>query len=105
MGRGVSVRVAGCSGLLGRAVLRALVAAGLQVHATQHSRPVAQAGVQSHSVDLTQREAVEALIAALQPSAVVHCAAERRPDVVDEVRRFVRTMRMRAMLMLMMNDG
>lgn len=80
-----SVLVTGGSGLLGRAVLHDLVQAGWQVHATVHSTPVQLQQVQCHSVDLTHSDAVETLLVSVRPSAVVHCAAERRPDVVDEV--------------------
>ena len=74
-----NIMVTGATGLLGRAVVKQLTAAGHRVIATGFSR--AEAGI--HRLDLTQAAEVEAFIAREQPEVIVHCAAERRPDVSE----------------------
>lgn len=74
-----NIMVTGATGLLGRAVVKQLTAVGHRVIATGLSR--AEAGI--HRLDLTQAAEVEAFIAREQPEVIVHCAAERRPDVSE----------------------
>ncbi|MEL4281402.1 SDR family oxidoreductase [Shewanella mangrovisoli] len=74
-----NIMVTGATGLLGRAVVKQLTAVGHRVIATGFSR--AEAG--THRLDLTQAAEVEAFIAREQPEVIVHCAAERRPDVSE----------------------
>jgi len=45
-----------------------------------HSRPTAEL----EAVDLTDSSKVESLISAFAPDWVIHCAAERRPDVAEK---------------------
>ncbi|BGP55459.1 hypothetical protein JCM8202v2_003063 [Rhodotorula sphaerocarpa] len=66
-------------GLLGRAVLAAFKNAGHEVKGTAFSR----AGGDLVKLDLQDEAAVKSLVEELQPQVVVHCAAERRPDVVE----------------------
>ena len=78
-----TVLITGASGLLGRATLAAFrsnPAVWARVVGASLTRPVPE-GVQ---VDLTNGDAVRALIASLRPSLVVHAAAERRPDVCEK---------------------
>lgn len=74
------IMVTGATGLLGRAVVKQLILAGHQVIATGFSR--ASEGV--HRLDLTVPADVAAFIAREQPQVIVHCAAERRPDVSEQ---------------------
>ncbi|KAI8923583.1 dTDP-4-dehydrorhamnose reductase [Entophlyctis helioformis] len=72
------VVVTGASGLLGRAVLAAFASnPAYQVVGTAFSR----AEPPLVKLDLTDFEHVKAFMAAERPAIVVHCAAERRPDV------------------------
>lgn len=73
--------VTGATGLLGRAVVRELrTNPNNQVIACGFSR--ALAGV--HKLDLTQPASVRAFVETYRPDVIVHCAAERRPDVSEK---------------------
>lgn len=72
--------VTGATGLLGRAVVKQLELTGHEVIATGFSR----ASERVHKLDLTAPLDVEAFIAREQPQVIVHCAAERRPDVSEQ---------------------
>ncbi|QLE84117.1 SDR family oxidoreductase [Shewanella sp. Scap07] len=73
--------VTGASGLLGRAVVAAFKQqAQFQVVAAAFSR--ANAG--DYRLDLTDSKAVDACLAEVQPDMIIHCAAERRPDVSEQ---------------------
>ena len=75
------IMITGATGLLGRAVKSQLEASeNHQVIATGFSR--AQAGI--YKLDLTQGEEVDDFIGHHQPNVIVHCAAERRPDVSEQ---------------------
>lgn len=74
------VMVTGATGLLGRAVVKQLELTGHEVVATGFSR----ASERVHKLDLTAPLAVEKFIAREQPQVIVHCAAERRPDVSEQ---------------------
>lgn len=71
-----NVMVTGATGLLGRAVVKAL-AKKHSVTATGFSR--AAEGITR--LDLTDVDAVARAVAGIAPKVIVHCAAERRPDV------------------------
>ncbi|KAG7273461.1 hypothetical protein CRUP_032709, partial [Coryphaenoides rupestris] len=73
------VLVTGASGLLGRAVLADFHRAGWKAVGTAYRRargPILRC-------DLLDEEAMRALLHQLKPDVIVHCAAERRPDVVE----------------------
>ena len=72
-----SVLVTGAYGSVGRPVVDRLVADGFQVIATAHraTKPALPAAVDVRSVDLTKPDQVEALVAEVSPSAIVHLAA------------------------------
>jgi nucleoside-diphosphate-sugar epimerase len=72
-----SVLVTGAYGLVGRPVVERLVADGFKVTATAHraTKPALTAGADVRSVDLTKADQVNALIAEVSPSAIVHLAA------------------------------
>ncbi|XP_055339592.1 methionine adenosyltransferase 2 subunit beta-like [Paramacrobiotus metropolitanus] len=76
------VLITGASGLLGRAVLEAFIAAGW------HSTGLAFSRADRHpnlvKADLCDPVAMEKLIDDLKPNVIVHCAAERSPDAVDQ---------------------
>ena len=76
------VIVTGASGLLGTAVYDAFRAAGWDTIGLARSR-VAPGLTQ---LDLLDERSVEALFQQFRPHWVIHCAAERRPDVVEKVR-------------------
>ena len=74
--------ITGASGLLGRAVFSELSANGKElcrILGVAFSRT----GDQFQFCDLTDSESVELLLARVRPSAIIHCAAERRPDIVE----------------------
>ncbi|XP_031133516.1 methionine adenosyltransferase 2 subunit beta isoform X1 [Sander lucioperca] len=74
-----SVLVTGATGLLGRAVLKEFQSSGWLVSGTGYRR----ARPRLLRCDLTDEDAVRALMQQLKPDVVVHCAAERRPDVME----------------------
>ncbi|XP_049598045.1 methionine adenosyltransferase 2 subunit beta isoform X3 [Syngnathus scovelli] len=76
---GPRVLVTGASGLLGRAVLKEFRKRGCAVTGTAYRR----AGARLLHCDLTDEDAVKQLLSQCKPQVVVHCAAERRPDVVE----------------------
>ncbi|XP_037125339.1 methionine adenosyltransferase 2 subunit beta isoform X4 [Syngnathus acus] len=76
---GPRVLVTGASGLLGRAVLKEFRKRGCAVTGTAYRR----AGARRLHCDLTDEDAVKQLLSQCKPQVVVHCAAERRPDVVE----------------------
>ncbi|KAK0563364.1 Vacuolar protein sorting-associated protein vps5 [Tilletia horrida] len=73
----VKVIVTGASGLLGRAVLARCKAEGFEGLA------FSRASGDTERLDLTDTAATEALVRAFAPHAIIHTAAERRPDVVE----------------------
>ena len=73
--------ITGATGLLGRAVVKQLALSGEhELIATGFSR--AQAGI--YKLDLTDDNAIDQFIVSQQPDVIVHCAAERRPDVSEQ---------------------
>eukprot|EP00937_MAST-01D_sp_MAST-1D-sp2_P000522 g522.t1 len=84
---GKTILVTGASGLLGRAVLTELKQS---TDATVIGLAYSRAGGPHNllKADLTDAAATQALLDDCQPHVILHCAAERRPDVVatDEER-------------------
>lgn len=79
------VLVTGASGLLGREVLKQFRDRGWIATGLAYSR--SEAGLVR--VDLRNRDEVVRVLGDSSPSLVVHCAAERRPDVVDKQKEAV----------------
>ncbi|KAM7397376.1 hypothetical protein PAMA_005602 [Pampus argenteus] len=73
------VLVTGATGLLGRAVCREFENNGWFVIGTGYRR----ARPRLIRCDLTDEDAIKALLHEYNPDVIVHCAAERRPDVVE----------------------
>uniref|UniRef100_A0A3Q3WVT0 Methionine adenosyltransferase 2 subunit beta n=1 Tax=Mola mola TaxID=94237 RepID=A0A3Q3WVT0_MOLML len=73
------VLVTGATGLLGRAVCREFQNSGWWVVGTGYRR----ARPRLLRCDLTDEDAVRGLLHEYKPDVIVHCAAERRPDVVE----------------------
>lgn len=76
MGR---VLVTGATGMLGRAVCRQFKSDGWVVTGTGFKRALPRL----LRCDLTDEDAVRAIVQEYKPEVIVHCAAERRPDVVE----------------------
>jgi len=76
----MKVIVTGASGILGTAVYDAFKSAGHSVLGLARSRPTSEL----KSLDLLDTGATENLFTEFNPDWVVHCAAERRPDVADK---------------------
>ncbi|XP_029375924.1 methionine adenosyltransferase 2 subunit beta isoform X2 [Echeneis naucrates] len=76
---GLRVLVTGATGLLGRAVCREFQNNGWLVTGTGYRR----ARPRLLRCDLTDEDAIKGLLQECQPDVIVHCAAERRPDVVE----------------------
>lgn len=72
--------VTGASGLLGRQVVKAFENANCEVVGTAFSRAIGNLV----KLNLTEVEAVKSFIDEQQPDVLVHCAAERRPDVAEK---------------------
>ncbi|MBN3319157.1 MAT2B adenosyltransferase, partial [Atractosteus spatula] len=73
------VLVTGATGLLGRAVCKEFQNNGWHVMGSGYSR----ARPRFESCNLLEPEAVRQMVQGFQPHVIVHCAAERRPDVVE----------------------
>jgi len=75
------VLITGATGLLGRPVFKACVAVkDWQVIGTAFRR----GGQAFTKVDLSDIETIAPVLDTLQPEAIIHCAAERRPDVSEK---------------------
>jgi GDP-4-dehydro-6-deoxy-D-mannose reductase len=69
------VLVTGVGGFVGPWLARALVGAGHKVHGVVREGDEAPAGVASHRADVTDRAALERVVADVAPGGVVHLAA------------------------------
>lgn len=74
--RGERVLVTGATGFLGRPLCEALLTLGAEVHGLARSAERGVAGAIPWSVDLRDREDVEAAVSAIRPHVVVHLAAQ-----------------------------
>ncbi|TBU22534.1 NAD(P)-binding protein [Dichomitus squalens] len=74
------VIVTGASGVLGSAVYAAFKLAGHTVIGLAHSRPTDEL----KQLNLLDEDATESFFAEFKPDWVIHCAAERRPDVAEK---------------------
>ncbi|KAF8342764.1 NAD-P-binding protein [Cantharellus anzutake] len=83
------VLVTGASGVLGNAVYNAFKksSTNYEVKGLAHSRPTDEL----IPLDLTDEAKVKELISSFEPDWVVHCAAERRPDVAAKNPEATRT--------------
>ncbi|XP_024915828.1 methionine adenosyltransferase 2 subunit beta isoform X2 [Cynoglossus semilaevis] len=77
--QGPRVLVTGATGLLGRAVYKEFQNNGWVVVGTGYRR----ARPRLLRCDLTDEDAVRELLHEYKPDVIVHCAAERRPDIVE----------------------
>ncbi|KAH9933734.1 NAD(P)-binding protein [Fomitopsis serialis] len=74
------VIITGASGILGSAVYKAYKAAGHEVLGLANSRPTGEL----KKLDLLDSAEVERVFMGFKPDWVIHCAAERRPDVAEK---------------------
>ncbi|PWN48590.1 NAD(P)-binding protein [Violaceomyces palustris] len=77
----MKILITGASGLLGRQVLELCRQQGHIVKALAFTRSDPQEGLEK--LDLTDTSALSDCIHRFQPDAIIHTAAERRPDVVE----------------------
>ncbi len=75
----MKVLITGITGLLGRALSAELSTTSFDVVGTGLRRATGDVV----AIDLTDREAVERLLREQRPDAIIHSAAERRPDVSE----------------------
>lgn len=75
-----SVVVTGASGVLGSAIYKAFETSGYLLLGLANSRT--REGLRK--LDLTDQTAVEDTLREVKPKYVIHCAAERRPDVAEK---------------------
>lgn len=85
---GMRVLVTGATGLLGRQVYRVFTEKGWQVHGLAFRRA---AGCITRC-DLTDSEDLRKQFEQIRPSIVIHCAAERRPDVLEADKALAHTL-------------
>ncbi|KAJ7439320.1 hypothetical protein FB451DRAFT_1302134 [Mycena latifolia] len=77
----LKVIITGASGVLGSAVRRAFTGSpGTEVLSLSHSR----SGDGLRNLDLLDEAEVEKVFRDFKPTWVIHCAAERRPDVAEK---------------------
>ncbi|KAI0763433.1 NAD-P-binding protein [Trametes elegans] len=74
------VIVTGASGVLGTAVYNAFKSAGHTVLGLAHSRPKDDL----KQLDLTDAAQTERVFSDFKPNWIIHCAAERRPDIAEK---------------------
>lgn len=74
------ILVTGASGMLGRAVIKEF---NSKTPWTVLGQAFSRSGDSLIKTDLTQPEEVAALIDSTTPDCIVHCAAERRPDISE----------------------
>lgn len=80
----MKIVITGASGVLGSAVHEAFAKSpSVEVLALSHSR----SGAGLTQLDLLDAPKVEAAFSEFKPDWVIHCAAERRPDVAAKVCR------------------
>ncbi|SPO29314.1 related to Vacuolar protein sorting-associated protein VPS5 [Ustilago trichophora] len=77
----MKVLITGASGLLGRAVHQQCIEKGFDTKALAFTR--SDPSKQLVKLDLTDPAAVEACLRDFQPDVIIHTAAERRPDIVE----------------------
>lgn len=75
--------VTGASGFLGWNICRAAMR-DFSVIGVFHARPVIVKGVEPEKCDLSDFQALRGLFSRAKPDAVIHAAAESRPDVCQE---------------------
>ncbi|PPR01232.1 hypothetical protein CVT24_005996 [Panaeolus cyanescens] len=76
----MKVAITGASGVLGSAVYEAFKNANFDVVGFAHSRT----GPGLEKLDLTDPQGVEQTLSRIRPNWLIHCAAERRPDVAEK---------------------
>ncbi|KZT23720.1 NAD(P)-binding protein [Neolentinus lepideus HHB14362 ss-1] len=76
----MKVIVTGASGVLGTAVYAAFKKGGHEVLGLANSRATGEL----KKVNITNKGETEAVFKEFQPNWVIHCAAERRPDVAEK---------------------
>ncbi|KAJ2627816.1 hypothetical protein H4R22_004209 [Coemansia sp. RSA 1290] len=75
----LKIMVTGASGLLGRAVVKEAESRGHTVIGTAFSRATDKLA----KLDLSDEQAVSDFLTKHRPQAIIHCAAEKRPDVAE----------------------
>lgn len=91
----MKVWITGATGLAGRAVTKVLEES-FEVMPTGFSRT----GGRVLKVDLTSSQEVESFLDEYQPEAVIHLAAERKPDVCDNKKEFTESLNVEATKLL-----
>ena len=72
--------ITGASGILGRAVHQEFKKYPYEIQAISNSRP----NDERISLDLCKPKALDEALNDLHPNVIIHCAAERRPDVAEK---------------------
>ena len=78
------VAITGASGVLGMALALEARHRGHEVFALYHSTPIALPGVESRSIDLLDEKQATEVLEEIQPTHLVHAAAEVRVDWCED---------------------
>ncbi|KAA1115532.1 hypothetical protein PGT21_036980 [Puccinia graminis f. sp. tritici] len=79
----MKILISGGSGLLGRAVVDRFKHKDSEPHHEVTSLSFTRSGPGLEKVDLRDENLVSTLVHKLKPDVLIHCAAERRPDVAE----------------------
>ena len=78
-----TVLITGASGFLGWYLCQEAQRQGWTVHGTAYRHPIQMPGVTMHRLDLTDFDALRTVMTQVHPDAVIHTAAQARPNLCE----------------------